>query len=91
MSKRYNDTENFYGEQVEFTYEGRDYIWEGDYSVNTWGETSDYDYAGCSEVEVLIEDTTSLTYYDEATDDHIEVVPTKSIIYTIEIEIERNL
>lgn len=91
MSKRYSDTENHYDQQVKFTYEGREYIWEGDYTVNTWGETADYDYPGDSDLEVLIEDTTSLTYYDEATDDHIDAVPTKAIIFSIELEIERNL
>jgi hypothetical protein len=89
MSKRYHDIDIFTDQTIEFTYEGKEYIWDGDFRVTTWGETADYDYPGDSDIEVTIDHTTSLTYYCEKTDQHIDVVPTPSILNTLEIFIER--
>jgi hypothetical protein len=90
MSKRYHDTDTFIDQTVEFTYEGNEYIWEGDYTVSTWGETADYDYPGDSDIDVTIDHTTSLSYYCEETDRNIDVEPKPSILQTIELLIERN-
>jgi hypothetical protein len=89
MSKRYHDTDTFTDQTVEFTYEGNEYIWEGDYTVSTWGETADYDYPGDSDIEVRITHTASLSYYDESKALNIEVEPRPSIMQSIEFEIER--
>ena len=85
------DQEQFYDQEVEFIYEGKEYVWQGDYSVTNWGE-DESDYAPAyGEVEVSIDHTTSLSFFDEETDTVIEVKPTPSILAILEIKIERNL
>jgi hypothetical protein len=32
------DQEQFHDQEVEFTYEGKEYVWQGDYRVINWGE-----------------------------------------------------
>ena len=85
------DQEQFYDQEFEFTYEGKEYVWQGDYSVTNWGE-SESEYApSYGETEVTIDHTASLSFYDDATDLVIEVKPTPSLLAELEIEIERNL
>lgn len=86
----YND-ESFYDQQIEFTYEGKEYVWQGDYSVSNWGEDESEYAPAYGETEVSIDHTTSLSFYDEITDTVIEVKPTPSLLASVEIEIERNL
>lgn len=85
------DQENYYDQEVEFTYEGKEYVWQGDYSVTNWGEDESEYAPAYGEVEVSIDHTASLSFYDDATDTVIEVKPTPSLLAEIEIEIERNL
>lgn len=85
------DQENYYDQEVEFTYEGKEYVWQGDYSVTNWGEDESEYAPAYGETEVLIDHTASLSFYDEETDTVIEVKPTPSLLAEIEIEIERNL
>lgn len=91
MSETYRETSHEYNQTFEFTYENRDYYWQGDYTIESWGQTSDYDNAGMYEQEITIDTTESLTYYDDDTDTHIEVLPTPSLIVAIENQIERSL
>jgi len=91
MRKNYDDTETHYDQEIEFTFEGEQYIWHGDYSIRTWGETSDWDYCGDSEQEVEIDDTVSIRKFDEDNNDWIDVKPTNSMICEVSIEIERKL
>jgi hypothetical protein len=85
------DTETHYDQQVNFIYEGYEYLWQGDYTVNNCGE-DESDYApSYGETEITIDHTSSLSYYDEATDLVIEVKPTPSLLAELEIEIERTL
>jgi len=85
------DSETHYDKEVNFIYEGREYVWQGDYTVTNCGE-EESDYAPAyGETEIQILHTNSLSYYDEETDDVIEVNPTPSILLELEIEIERNL
>lgn len=86
-----NETETFYDQRLDFTYDGRDYIWYGDYSVETTGDPGDYDVPAYYEVEVEVLETNFCSYYDEATDEVVEVEPTRSMLTVIELEIERNL
>lgn len=85
------DTENFYDQEIEFTYEGKEYVWQGDYTVTNWGEDEGEYAPAYGEAGVLIDHTTRLSFYDDATDTVIEVKPTPSILAELEIEIERNL
>lgn len=85
------DQDQFYDQEIEFTYEGKEYVWQGDYSVTSWGEDESEHAPTYGETEVSIEYTTSLSFFDEETDTVIEVKPTPSLLAEIEIEIERNL
>ena len=91
MSYSENETEHFYDQRLDFTYDGRDYIWYGDYKVETTGDPGDYDTPAYYETEVEILETNSCIYYDETTDEVIEVDPSKGLLCHIEIIIERNL
>lgn len=85
------DQEQFYDQEIEFTYEGREYVWQGDYSVTSWGEDESEYSPAYGETEVSIDHTTSLSFYDEKTDAVFQVKPTPSLLAELEIEIERNL
>ena len=85
------DTETHYDQEVNFIYEGHEYVWQGDYTVTNCGE-DESDYAPAyGETEISIDHTNSLFYYNETTDEVIDVIPTPSILIELEIEIERNL
>jgi hypothetical protein len=83
--------EQFHDQEVEFTYEGKEYVWQGDYRVINWGEDESEYAPAYGGVVVLIDHTTSLSFYDEATDTVIDVKPTPSILAELEIAIERNI
>lgn len=85
------EQENYYDQEVEFTYEGKEYVWQGDYTVTNWGEDESEYSPAYGEAGVLIDHTTSLSFYDEATNTVIELKPTPSLLAELEIEIERNL
>lgn len=88
---KYNDTTLYQDEEIEFTYEGNEYRWVGDYEVREWGETCSYDYLGDWEQEVKVIRTTELVKYNEDTDDWNHVYPIGSILATIENQIESTL
>jgi hypothetical protein len=83
--------EQFHDQEVEFTYEGKEYVWQGDYRVINWGEDESEYAPAYGGVVVLIDHTTSLSFYDEETDTVIDVKPTPSILAELEIAIERNI
>jgi hypothetical protein len=83
--------EQFHDQEVEFTYEGKEYVWKGDYTITYWGEVESEYAPAYREAGVLIDHTTSLSFYDEATDTVIDVKPTPSILAELEIAIERNI
>ena len=85
------DQDTFYYQEVEFTYEGKDYVWQGDYTVTNYGEDESEYAPAYGEAGVLIDHTSSLSFYDEATDTVIDVKPTPSILAELEIAIERNI
>lgn len=91
MNYQDHETEHFNDKRLDFSYEGRDYIWYGDYKVETTGDAGDHDTPAYYEVEVEVLETSFCTYYDEATDEVVEVEPTKSMLTEIEIQIQRNL
>jgi hypothetical protein len=85
------ETENFYDQEIEFTYEGREYYWAGDYSIEYTNEEGDEITPDYGEAEVSIDYTTSLSYYDEDLEKVVEVKPTPSILMELSLEIERTL
>ena len=88
---KYNDTTLYQDQEIEFTYEGNEYRWVGDYEVREWGETSSYDYPGDSDQEVKVVHTSDLCSYDPELDQWLTVYPSGSILATIENEIESTL
>jgi hypothetical protein len=91
MGKLFNDSEMHLDQEVLFEYEGESYCWQGHYEIRQYGEESDWDYCGDSEVEVEIETTKAILKFNEETNDWDEVTPTQSMIYEVAFEIERNL
>ena len=88
---KYNDSTLYQDQEIEFTYEGNDYRWVGDYEVREWGETYSYDYPGDSDREVKVFRTYDLCSYDPDLDQWLTVYPSGSILATIENEIESTL
>jgi len=85
------DSETHYDKEVNFIYQGHEYVWQGDYTVTYCDEDESEFAPGYGETEIQIQHTNSLSYYDEATDDVINVILTPSILLELEFEIERNL
>ena len=85
------ETETHLDQQVNFIYEGLDYVWHGDYVVTYCGEDASEYAPGYGETEIQILHTNSLSYYDAEKEEVIEVIPTSSIICELETEIERYL
>lgn len=81
------EKENYFGQEIDFTYEGQDYIWCGDYTIETYGEDESEYAPAYGEVEVKIGHTWSLASYE----DGIEITPTPSMLAAVEFQIERNL
>jgi hypothetical protein len=84
------ETEHHHDQQVEFTYEGKEYIWEGDYTIDQNVEEESECAPAYGEFEVTIDHTTSLSYYDEDLEVNVEVKPTNSILVELQFQIERN-
>jgi hypothetical protein len=53
-------SEEFYDETFEFTYDDSDYIWKGDYRVESYDEDGDYDTPPSGETKVKLIHTTEL-------------------------------
>jgi hypothetical protein len=53
-------SEEFYDETFEFTYDDSDYIWKGDYRVESFDEDGDYDTPPSGETKVKLIHTTEL-------------------------------
>jgi hypothetical protein len=81
------ETENYFNQEIQFTYEGQDYLWIGDYTIESF-YTEESEYAPpYGEIEVKIDHTYGLSSYE----DGIDIKPTPSLLVALEIEIERNL
>lgn len=80
------DSENYFDQEITFTYEGQDYVWTGDYSVEATYEDESEFAPAYGEMEVHIDHTLSLYAYE----DGVEIIPTPSILMAVELEIERN-
>jgi hypothetical protein len=84
------ETEHHHDQEIEFIYEGKEYLWTGDYTIEHTGEDESEFAPALGEMEITIDHTTSLSYYDEDQDLNVEVKPTTSILMELEIEIEKN-
>jgi len=80
------ETENFFDQEITFTYEGQDYLWIGDYTIEHFGEDESEFAPAYGEMEIRIDHTSSLMSYE----DGIDIKPTDSMLMELELEIERN-
>lgn len=80
------ETENFYDKEITFTYEGMDYLWVGDYTIESCGEDQSEYAPAYGDFEVKITHTSSLMSYEHG----IDFAPTESMLMAVELEIERN-
>ena len=53
-------SEEFYDETFEFTYDDSDYVWKGDYRVESYDEDGDYETPPSGETKVKLIHTTEL-------------------------------
>jgi hypothetical protein len=80
------NSEQYHDQEITFTYEGQDYLWIGDYTIEQCGEDESEFAPAYGEMEVTIDHTTSLSSYEHG----YEVIPTRSMLMELELEIERN-
>ena len=80
------NSENYFDQEITFTYEGKDYLWIGDYSIEHTGEDESEFAPAYGEMEITINHTQSLSSYEHGFD----VIPTPSMLMALELEIERN-
>ena len=80
------DVEHHFDQEITFTYDGIDYQWIGDYTIDYFGEDETEFAPAYGEMEVKITHTSSLSSYE----DGAEIIPTASILMAVELEIERN-
>ena len=76
--------------EMSFTYEGEDLIWNGDIEVTEEIYRGDYDTPDYSEVTYNVIRTNSLQRYNEDTGDWGDVEVTPSIIWEIELNLDKN-
>lgn len=86
-----NETENYFDQEIEFAYDGFEYIWCGDYTIESSLEEETEFAPAYGENEVTINHTSSLSYYDHDTDIVVHVKPTPSLLLHVELIIEHNL
>jgi hypothetical protein len=79
MSNSETVSREFFDKPLDFTYEGRDYIWYGIYKLRNTGLRVD--------IEIL--DTDFFAYYRDFSDVLIQILPTNDILSQIEIEIQK--
>jgi hypothetical protein len=58
-------SEEFYDQSIEFSYEDSDYIWFGDYRVESYDEDGDYDSPSYGETKVKLIHTIELLKANE--------------------------
>jgi RNA recognition motif-containing protein len=80
------DSENYFDQEVDFHYEGQDYRWMGDYTIDYFGEEETEFAPAYGEIEVKITHTSSLSSYE----DGAEIIPTPSMLMAVELQIESN-
>lgn len=76
--------------EMSFTYEGEHLIWSGDIEVTEEIDRGDYDTPDYSEVTYNVIRTNSLQRYNEDTGDWGDVEVTPSIIWEIELNLDKN-
>jgi len=81
MSYLETTSDDFFNKPLDFTYQGRDYIWYGIYKLRNTELRAD--------IEIL--DTDFFAYYKDFSDVLIQVKPTIDLLSQIKIEILKKL
>lgn len=86
------ETESELHENIEltFTYEGEDLIWNGDIEVTEQIDRGDYDSPDYVETTYNVVRTNFLQRYNEDSGDYEDVEVTPSIIWEIELNLDKN-
>ena len=79
-------SEDYFDKEITFTYEGKDYLWIGDYTIEQTSEQGSEYAPAYGEIDITIHHTQSLSSYEHGFD----VIPSPSILMALELEIERN-
>ena len=79
MSNLETVSREFFDKPLDFTYQGRDYIWYGIYKLRNTELRAD--------IEIL--DTDFCAYYRDFSDVLIRIIPTNDILSQIKIEIQK--
>ena len=82
------EQQEFYNKRLDFTYQGQDYIWFGDYKVSNASLRVENDVRSNYEVQIEVLDTDFCAYYREYSDVLIPITPTNDLICQIKIEIK---
>jgi hypothetical protein len=80
------NSEQYHDQEIEFIYEGKEYLWTGDYTIEYIGEDESEYAPAYGEMDICIDHTSSLICYEQGK----EVIPTRSMLMELELEIERN-
>lgn len=76
--------------ELTFSYEGEDLIWSGDIEITEEIDRGDNDTPDYAETTYKVVRTNSLQRYNEDTGDWEDVEVTPSIIWEIELNLEKN-
>ena len=91
MGKRFDETNVYEDQIIDFTYNGEEHTWKGDYGVRQFGEYADWDYPGDQETEITILDTEYIETWSEEQENWIKIEPTDDMLSEIKWEIEKKL
>lgn len=87
----YYNSEEYTDEELEFTYEGNDYWWQGDIEVNEDGDNCDWDTQGYSELEASITYTHRLCIFNVENADWVTIKINDELKQVIEEEFAKKL
>ena len=89
MSNRFENTQDFKNQEVEFLINGVEVTGYVNYSLVTRGEYSDWDHQEYSETKVEFLDLFKVLVYSEYLDEYVEATITDEMEYQAVMEIEK--
>jgi hypothetical protein len=86
-----NTQEIYYDQELTFSYEGEDLVWNGDIEVSGHSDPGDHCTAPYADQFIEVIKTNFIERYNEDTDQWEKVKPTPSILMKVELEFEKTL
>lgn len=86
-----NTQEIYYDQELTFTYEGEDMVWNGDIQVDGSSDPGDQWTPPYSELFVEVIKTNFIERYNDQTDTWERLKPTPSMLMRVEVEFEKTL